>query len=194
MKRPRPRAARALAAAFVLVTAALTAAGCGGAMSGGAQEPAMTADRAMVAPPSTVDEALAQLDTAELDVNRSLGYPATDSAPQQYAQPPGGAPQAGAAQTAPSPPPPPASPQPIESKKAEVQTSGDAAEAASSAPPPDPCTTACRALASMGRAADHLCGLAGAEDPRCDNARQRLSAAQSRVRQSCPGCNAVPRD
>ena len=194
MKRPRPRAARALAAAFVLVTAALTAAGCGGAVSGGGQEPAMSSDRAaMVAPPSTVDEALAQLDTAELDVNRSLGYPGA-SAPQQYAQPPGGAPQAGAAQTAPSPPPPPALPAPAEAKRAEVQSSGDAAETAASAPPPDPCTTACRALASMGRAADHLCGLAGAEDPRCDNARQRLSAAQSRVRQSCPSCNAVQRD
>ena len=51
MKRPRSRAARALAAAFVLVTAALAAAGCGGAMSGEAKEPAMSSDRAAMVPP-----------------------------------------------------------------------------------------------------------------------------------------------
>jgi len=140
-----------------------------------------------VPPPATVDEALAQLDTAELDVNRSLGYPA-GGAPQQYAQPPGQAPQGGAAQTSPAAPsPPPTLPAPAESKKAEVQSSADASGAAS-APPPDPCTTACRALASMSRAAEHLCSLAGAEDPRCGNARERFQLAESRVRQSCPHC------
>jgi hypothetical protein len=183
MKRPRPRAARALAAAFVLVTAALTAAGCGGAMSG-AQTPATSPDIASssLPPPATVDEALAQLDTAELDVNRSLGYPAGGDA-RPYAEPPGQSPQGEAAQPAPAPatapPPSPARTSEYENEQKRETTP---------APPPDPCTTACRALASMGRAADHLCGLAGAEDPRCGHARERLQLAENRVRQSCPNC------
>jgi MYXO-CTERM domain-containing protein len=48
------------------------------------------------------------------------------------------------------------------------------------------CATACRALDSMRRAADHLCEL----DPgdRCAKARQRVTAATDRVRASCPDC------
>ncbi len=48
------------------------------------------------------------------------------------------------------------------------------------------CAAACRALASMERAADHLCALdAGAE---CSRARERVEAARERVRTSCGGC------
>jgi TolA-binding protein len=48
------------------------------------------------------------------------------------------------------------------------------------------CATACRALESMERAAEHLCALdAGTE---CGRARQRFEAARDRVRASCGGC------
>jgi len=50
------------------------------------------------------------------------------------------------------------------------------------------CTTACRALASMDRAANKVCDLAGSDDSRCDGARTRLSAARDIVRRSCPTC------
>ena len=48
------------------------------------------------------------------------------------------------------------------------------------------CATACRALASMERAAEHLCALDGGRE--CDHARERLAAARERVRASCGGC------
>jgi len=49
------------------------------------------------------------------------------------------------------------------------------------------CATACRALASMERAAQHLCALDSGRE--CDRARERLAAARERVRASCGGCN-----
>ena len=48
------------------------------------------------------------------------------------------------------------------------------------------CATACRALASMERAANHLCALDSGRE--CDHARERLAAARERVRTSCGGC------
>ncbi len=48
------------------------------------------------------------------------------------------------------------------------------------------CATACRALASMERAAQHLCALDSGRE--CDRARERLAAARERVRSSCGGC------
>lgn len=51
-----------------------------------------------------------------------------------------------------------------------------------------PCVTACKALASMDRAASHICSLAGDDDSRCTNARERVRSATERVRQSCPDC------
>ncbi|KYF83873.1 hypothetical protein BE17_29950, partial [Sorangium cellulosum] len=51
-----------------------------------------------------------------------------------------------------------------------------------------PCETACRALASMSRAAQHLCGLAGDADQRCDAARTRVKSATDRVEAQCPRC------
>jgi len=50
------------------------------------------------------------------------------------------------------------------------------------------CHTACRALASMERSATHLCELTGDGDPRCGDARSRLSAASAKVKASCPMC------
>jgi hypothetical protein len=52
------------------------------------------------------------------------------------------------------------------------------------------CESACRALASMERATTHLCSLADQPDDqrRCDDARQRLLAARTRVRAACGTC------
>ncbi len=48
------------------------------------------------------------------------------------------------------------------------------------------CAAACRALASMERAADHLCSLdSGAE---CRRAHDRVDAARERIRATCGGC------
>jgi hypothetical protein len=52
----------------------------------------------------------------------------------------------------------------------------------------DPCALACRALASMGRAASHICDIAGDDDERCGNAKGRVKNAEERVHQSCPAC------
>lgn len=52
------------------------------------------------------------------------------------------------------------------------------------------CAAACRALASMERATDHLCALAGDSDDqsRCDDARRKVLAARERVRSTCGSC------
>jgi hypothetical protein len=52
------------------------------------------------------------------------------------------------------------------------------------------CAGACRALASMERATEHLCQLSGEDDDRrrCDDARKRLSDARDRVRRQCGAC------
>jgi hypothetical protein len=53
------------------------------------------------------------------------------------------------------------------------------------------CSAACRALASMQRATEHLCALADESDDRrrCEEARKRLLAARDRVRSSCGECS-----
>lgn len=58
----------------------------------------------------------------------------------------------------------------------------------------DACAVACRALASMRRSAERLCGLATgapAEAMRCDDARTRVTRAEGRVKQRCPACPAT---
>jgi hypothetical protein len=56
------------------------------------------------------------------------------------------------------------------------------------------CTAACRALASMDRAAGHLCELAlgGDEIRRCEDAKDRVRAARDRVRAACGRCERGP--
>ena len=48
------------------------------------------------------------------------------------------------------------------------------------------CAAACRALASMERAADHLCALAAGTE--CSSARERVDAARQRVQSTCGAC------
>jgi hypothetical protein len=52
----------------------------------------------------------------------------------------------------------------------------------------DSCASACKALQSMQRVVEHLCGLTGEADVRCDTARGRVARAEDRVRSSCPSC------
>lgn len=48
------------------------------------------------------------------------------------------------------------------------------------------CTAACRALASIRRAADKICAIE--QGPRCAAARARSDDATRRVREACPEC------
>ncbi len=66
----------------------------------------------------------------------------------------------------------------------------DQPAAPSSSASGDPCAVACRALASMASSADRLCHLAGENDGRCDDARNRVRGASARVKSACPGCAA----
>ena len=75
-----------------------------------------------------------------------------------------------------------AEPPSVASARAEV----DRAEQQISAAQSD-CTEACRALASMERAADHLCALDSGSE--CARVRQRVEAARERVRTSCGECS-----
>jgi hypothetical protein len=55
---------------------------------------------------------------------------------------------------------------------------------------PNRCVIACRALASMRRAERRLCELTGEQDEVCSDARARVARSESRVRRSCPACDA----
>jgi hypothetical protein len=50
------------------------------------------------------------------------------------------------------------------------------------------CESACRALGSMDRAAQHLCTLAEAHGTDCEDARARVKAARERVTAACGSC------
>jgi hypothetical protein len=48
------------------------------------------------------------------------------------------------------------------------------------------CASACRALASMERAAEHICALDSGSE--CGRARERVDSARERVRATCGTC------
>jgi len=52
------------------------------------------------------------------------------------------------------------------------------------------CASACKALASMERATDHLCAAAASEDDRksCADAQKKLASSRERVRSECGEC------
>lgn len=169
-----PQTGRAL---LLLCAAAALAVGCGGAaVSGDSKTSGDTTAAAAEPLPSDVPSALTQLDQAESQLAQALGDPTFAQAPKPMEA------QSGATTTAPAP----ASPPPPRSAPA-----GEAAADSSAQPaePPDPCVTACRALASMGRSAAHVCDLAGEGDERCESARGRVSRATDRVRARCPSCS-----
>jgi hypothetical protein len=174
---PRPWSLTIASAA--LAGSLATASGCGGSAPRAAATSYAPGARGL-------DEALADLDAAEAQILAQLGPPSAASGPAQ----PGGVPARQAAPAAPPPPPPagageapaaaplPAAPAPAddETAQAEARDAGGG------------CALACRALASMRRAAEHVCRAAGAGDARCDRALQRVDGADRRVREACEAC------
>ncbi|MCC6553242.1 MAG: hypothetical protein IT372_09515 [Polyangiaceae bacterium] len=170
------------ALALALALAALPACAAGAAKSGGAAA-ALGADEPL---PGDVEGTIALLDRAEADLAGAIG-----GAPARRArdgQPAADAPAGGEAAPEPAPPPPPPATQaaPAAEKPAGAAPAKEEQEMPVSA---SPCATACRALASMRRAAEHLCGLAGQEDARCGSARERVQRAGERVHAACPACS-----
>jgi hypothetical protein len=186
MNRPRPHATRLAAAAVAALAFAQIAGGCGGAASyGGADSPAAGKEA-----PGAIDE----LTQYEREIALALGEPMPQGA---YAQPPGLSQQQSGqypSPTATMPPPPPNSPpndtmtKPSEGEAKRAEASAEPAQTDATPVMADPCAIACRALASMGRSAEHICDLAGTNDERCSHARDRVRNAEDRVRQRCPAC------
>jgi len=131
--------------------------------------------------PSVVSEApgdvagtLAEMDRAEADLAQALGdapVGGTTASSGTPAAPAGDG--AGAAVTPATPPRP-------------LDTSAPKAEGKNKDDEGGGCNIAKRALGSLQRAAEHLCGLTGEADPRCDTARGRAHRAAERVGASCP--------
>jgi hypothetical protein len=123
------------------------------------------------------------------------GGAAPSQAPAAVPESPAGSAAPGVFAPAPPPPPPPTSPAEPE-KKEEREARRSMAEGALSRAQRDlelaatDCAAACRALASMASATAHLCSIAD-EPPdqrRCEDAKERLSAARNRVRTACGTC------
>jgi len=129
-------------------------------------------------PPSTAEEAQTMVDRAAQEIQLALGGPA-------FASPPS-VPAPGEEQPGAAPPPPPIPPPRV--AQAEAAPAEPTASGAITAHASDPCSNACRALASMERATLHLCGLAGEADARCSGARARVKDASARVHAQCPSC------
>ena len=119
--------------------------------------------------PTSLDGAAAELDRAERQVLAALG---TEGAAA-------GEPRPAYAET-PEPPDSPA--------EAPAPAPGER-EGTYRATAADRCHVACRALASMQRAAERLCSIAGDDDARCSQAERRVSHATDLVRRSCESCS-----
>jgi hypothetical protein len=193
---PSPLSPVLLLAALAVPLAACGAAPMVAAPAGAKAAEAAPAQAGVAAsPPKTVDEALAELDRAEGDVTRALGVG------RRFAEAPGRAgPSAHGEEDKRKERPVPAAPQPASPPPPSATAGGDRAPRdhadeddhgnAVTLSQASPCVTACRALASMERAVEHLCGLAGASDSRCESARTRARTAAERVRSGCPACPA----
>lgn len=180
--------------AFAFVTAMFFVAACGSGSPVAGGGAAKTAAPAEMAVPRTLDDAQAQLASAERSIFGAFGQYKLE--PQGgFATPPGATTQASnpaAPTTTDRPPPPPmhdaAKPAPEGEARAMSGGGDSAAQGATMSASSSPCETACRALASMNRAATHICALAGDDSDSCTNARERVRAATERVRQSCSEC------
>lgn len=170
-------------AAAILLLSGL-AASCGGApLPGPARsiEPPAPSAQASADAFSTPEAALRALDEAEGEVARLL---AGGRQAQQYAQPPAAS---AAPALEPGQAPLPLSPsQPRKGAARSLPPDGE--RQGPQALSAEPCTAACAALASMERAAGHVCSLAGAADDRCARARDRVKSASARVHAACPAC------
>ncbi|WP_438036819.1 hypothetical protein [Sorangium sp. So ce204] len=182
---------RAWSAAAALSISAAALSGCGGASVAQAPVAPEPAGATSMAPHKgsaveTAEDALAELERAEDELDQAIGAPAQrdeDRAVAEAAQP--GAPPPAASPPRPSVPDSRAAPSPRATAAGGEPPAKKLEAEPTSAPP---CETACRALASMSRAAQHLCGLAGDADQRCDSARARVKSATDRVEARCPRC------
>jgi hypothetical protein len=167
-------------------------AGCGGADLAAPATPAKVPSAEEV---STVDGASAAVDHAERAIDELLGPPGASTAVAVQAAESQVHAEKSAAPPPPPPPPPPAAPAaapPSSAPAARGATAADKDDREARKPPAvavDACSTACSALASMERATEHLCDLAGAGDARCTTARTRVKNASLRVRAACPICS-----
>jgi hypothetical protein len=143
--------------------AATTATAAEPALSGAGAAPGSDQQDA----PSTVDAALADLSRAEGEIGRAVETLSEREGRKSPAGMP--APATTASPATPSPTP-----------QTQPKTTGETQLGVG-----DPCVTACRALASMQRATEHLCGLTGDGDERCSGARERVRGARVRVEGSC---------
>jgi hypothetical protein len=148
---------------FVAMGVALAASGC--AAEGG------TGAKAAAPPePTTVEEAQAQLDDARQQIEGTLG----PAAPASAAGAAGGGTAVPPATVAPvAPADMPAAPQASVQSAAPLESEQGART--------DSCATPCRAIASMRRAVDAICRMAGAQDAGCAKARKTLSDDEARV-------------
>jgi hypothetical protein len=171
---PLPRLAPRLAQ-WVIAASVVTAIGCAaGARQGGAS-PARTTVAPEGPTPTTIDDAVADIDRWR----QVLGVP-DERARGGYAQ---------ATPTTPPPPPPAAAPQttnvvpvaPTDADAAEESKSATTEADTTTASPPPACVTPCKAIASMRRSVDALCRLAGETDARCVDARGTLQRSEQKV-------------
>lgn len=154
--------ARATAAISLMLLIGVLAGAC-------AHKPgAKTSDGYSAKPMDTVSEAEAALDAAEKELGDMILI--AGAAPVPAAPVPGSP----VAEPRPSPAPNENRPQVEFSHLAKA----------------DRCSRACHALASMQRAAERLCELAGEGDTRCKSARSRVTAARDVVQAACPDCSA----
>lgn len=147
----------------VAALASALAAGCGGS-----PPPAKDSGGADL---TDTGSAMAELNRAESEISALFG-PTPEAAPSASAMP-----------GQPSPPPVEPQAQPTAITKGAETGAGQSAQMSDQS---DPCSVACRALASMERAANHLCGLSGEGDPTCTSARTRVKNATDRVSARCP--------
>lgn len=142
-----------------------------GCAAGPRMSPATPRPPAAEAPepePSTVEEATLQLDRGASHLERALA-PKGDAT--VGVEPGAGA---GVPPSQPQQPPAPPPAQPAGGGEARPQQAQEERWR-------EPCTEACRALASMRRAAETICRLAGPEDARCQGARRRVQEGEGRA-------------
>lgn len=137
----------------ILVVGSLTAlvVACGGSSPPEASAPSSTPAEPA---PQTIEEAQAQIASAKDQLGGGAPGASSTKSTLDAAPPKNDA----------EPAPPPAADAPASTEK-----------------PADACMSPCRALASMRRAVDALCRMAGDSDKRCLDARQTLSDSVSRT-------------
>lgn len=193
MKRPSIPALHAGSVLFLLASGVFFGAACGGAPAVSGANDSRIPGMAEAPAPANLDEARAQLARAEQNIFGAFGQYKPE-AQGGFATPPGTSiqqpttPPPTATEASPPPPPNPDSATAHKESEARAFGAADAAGQQATSASSSPCETACRALASMNRAAMHICALAGDESDSCTNARERVRNATERVRQSCSEC------